>query len=120
MQNQNRLNQIIQSTTQNPPPKMKSGFSTSRNNAANANAQQSNGGPGQQSAEQVAQNASGAGMMTLKNQRAMSKGPRAPLTMSNTVGNRLSNNSMIAQGSGMHGLSGMHRNPESILSMSNN
>ena len=50
----------------------------------------------------------------------MSKGLRAPLTMSNTVGNRLSNNSMIAQGSGMHGLSGMHRNPESILSLSNN
>ena len=50
----------------------------------------------------------------------MSKGLRAPLTMSNTVGDRLSNNSMIAQGSGMHGLSGMHRNPESILSLSNN
>lgn len=51
--------------------------------------------------------------MTLKNQRAMSKGLRGPPTMSNTVGNRLSNNSMIAQGSGMQ------RNPESILSISN-
>ena len=57
--------------------------------------------------------------MTLKNQRAMSKGLRGPLTMSNTVGNRLSNNSMIAPGTGMHGLQGVQRNPESILSISN-
>lgn len=43
MPSSNRLNQIIQHTTTNPPPKMKSGFSTSRNTTGTANGQQSNG-----------------------------------------------------------------------------
>ena len=61
--------------------------------------------------------------MTLKNQRALSKGLRAPLTLSNTVGSRLSNNSMIAQGSvGVHGFSagGNKNNPDNVISLSNN
>ena len=92
--------------------KMKGGFSTSRNN---------NNGSGQTTAAAGAQ-ASDPMVGTLQNQRAGSKGQRGPMAIASS-GNRFNNNSMIAQGSsnqsGLTGAPSASKNPDSILSISN-